>query len=302
MPGNRHHLLSLLLLLLLPLPVVAGDIVQFLYDKKNEHHQQYVEGSEALLRTALPEVTILRTDVKTGELPPAVTAGRTLFISVGATAARQAAESGVPTLNTLITRQNFEILRGQYRSPVSAIYLDQPVKRQLQLMKIALPSRNKLTVLVGRESQPLVSELTQQTQRLGMELRVINVDADSDIDKLFGDGLLGEDALLLLPDPEVVNRRTVKPLVMGSYRQGLPLIGYSQALVKAGALMAVYSPLPALQQQVLAMARGYFSRNELPTPRYAEDYEVSINYQLARALRISLPPEEKLKQTLREQP
>jgi putative ABC transport system substrate-binding protein len=299
MPGNIHRILSLLLLLL-PLPVVAVDTVQFLYDEQNEHHRQYVAGSEALLRASLPEAVVLRTDTKTGRLQPTAAADRMLLISVGATAAQQAAESGLPTLNTLITRHNFETLRSQYGGPVSALYLDQPVKRQLQLVKIALPSRNKLSVLVGRESKALVSELLQQSQRLGMELRAINVDTDSDINQLFGHELSGEDTLLLLPDPEVVNRRTVKPLVLGSYRQGLPLIGYSQALVKAGALMAVHSSLQSLQQQSLVMVRGYFSSNELPAPSYAEDYEVSINYQLARALKISLPSEENLKQTLRE--
>jgi putative ABC transport system substrate-binding protein len=252
------------------------------------------------LRVALPEVTVLRTDSAEGGLQPAAPTGRTLLISVGVTAARQAADSGLPTLNTLITRHNFDLLRKQYGGPVSAIYLDQPMKRQLQLVKMALPTRHKLTVLVGRESQAMVSELSQQSQQLDLELRVINVDADSDIDKLFGHELLGEDTLLLLPDPDVVNRRTVKPLVLGSYRQGLPLIGYSQALVKAGALMAVHSSVPVLQQQAQAVVQDYFSHNVLAAPRYATDYEVSINYQLARALKITLPSEGNLKRALRE--
>jgi putative ABC transport system substrate-binding protein len=300
MPGNKHCVWSLLLLLLLPLTVVAGDTVWFLYDAQNEHQQQYVTGSEALLRAALPELTVMRADVATGELHAKGPAERTLLITVGVTAANQAADSGLPTLNTLITRYNFNSLQRQYSSPVSALYLDQPVKRQLQLVKSALPLRNKLTVLVGRESQALVGELEQQTRRLDMQLRVIHVDEESAIDQLFGHELQGEDTLLLLPDPEVVNRRTVKPLVLGSYRQGVPLIGYSQALVKAGALMAVHSSLPVLQQQALVMVQNYFSDGVLPVPRYASDYEVSVNYQLARALKLTLPSEENLKHVLQE--
>jgi putative ABC transport system substrate-binding protein len=300
MPGNKHCVWSLLLLLLLPLTVVAGDAVWFLYDEQNAHQQQYVTGSEALLRAALPGLKVQRVDVATGGLHAKAPADRTLLITVGLTAASQAADSGLPTLNALITRYNFDTLRGQYGGPVSALYLDQPVKRQLQLVKSALPLRNRLTVLVGRESQVLVGELEQQTRRLGMQLQVIHVDEESAIDQLFGHELLGEDTLLLLPDPEVVNRRTVKPLVLGSYRQGVPLIGYSQALVKAGALMAVHSSLPVLQRQALVMVQDYFSDGVLPAPRYAADYEVSVNYQLARALKLSLPSEENLKQTLQE--
>jgi putative ABC transport system substrate-binding protein len=300
MPGNIDRLLSLLLLLLLPLQGVMGDTVWFLYDAQNEHHKQYVAGSEALLRETLPMVSVVQTDTAQG-VGESAPGERTLLITVGPTAARQAAQSGLPTLTTLLTQRNFEALRAEYEAPVSALYIDQPVRRQLQLVKSALPLRRQLTVLVGRESQALVSELTHHTRLLGLALRVIQVDEDSVIEQLFEHELSGEDTLLLLPDPEVVNRRTVKPLVLGSYRQGLPLIGYSHALVKAGALMAVHSSQTTLQQQAVVMVQNYFADNRLPAARYAEEFEVSINYQLARALKITLPSEKTLKQTLQEQ-
>lgn len=302
MPGRIDRVLCLLLSLLLPLSVAADDSVWFLHEAENEHHRDYVAGSAALLREVLPGVRVEQVDVTGWRPPPAAPNGRALLITVGATAARQAAQSGLPTLNTLITRRNFETLRTQHAGPVSALYLEQPVRRQLQLVKSALPRRQRLTVLVGSESQALVRELTEQTRQLGMTLRVIAVEEDSAIEPLFEQELSGEDTLLLLPDPVVVNRRTVKPLVLGSYRQGLPLIGYSQALVKAGALMAVYSPPSALQRETLAMVRDYFSNGRLPAARYAEEFEVSINYQLTRALRIPLPSEKSLHQALREWP
>ncbi|MCW8918579.1 MAG: hypothetical protein OQL08_07155 [Gammaproteobacteria bacterium] len=301
MSGKIDRVLFLLLLLL-PLPVAAGDSAWFLHEAENEHHRDYVAGSAALLREALPGVRVEQVDITEWRQPPAALKGRTLLITVGATAARQAAQSGLPTLNTLITRRNVEALRTQYAGPVSALYLEQPVRRQLQLVKSALPARQRLTVLVGSESQALVGELTEQTRRLGMALRVIAVEEGGAIEPLFEQALSGEDTLLLLPDPTVVNRRTVKPLVLGSYRQGLPLIGYSQALVKAGALMAVYSPPSALQHETLAMVSDYFANGQLPAARYAEEFEVAINYQLARALRITLPPEKSLQQAVREWP
>ncbi|MEN8170492.1 MAG: hypothetical protein ABFS08_09740 [Pseudomonadota bacterium] len=300
MTGNKHLSLSLLLLLLLPLQVVADTSVWFLYDDANAHHRKYVEESEALLVKALPEVTVRRANL-TGGVPLDASGGRTLLISVGSKAAQHAADSELPTLNTLVTRRTFNSLRGQYDSPVSAIYLDQPVARHLQLVKSALPSRNKMTVLLGRESQLLTKGLAQQSQRLGMQLQVITVDDESAINKLFGRELLAEDTLLLLPDPEVVNRRTVKPLVLGSYRQGIPLIGYSQALVKAGALMAVHSSLPALEKRLSEVVQYYFKSGVLSAPGHVDDFEISVNYQLARALKIFLPSEKNLKQTLQEQ-
>jgi putative ABC transport system substrate-binding protein len=290
-----------LLLLLLPLQVVAGDTVRFVYDEHNENHQRYVEGSETLLRAALPEVTVVRAESAKVALQPAISVGRTLLISVGITAARQASDSELPTLNTLITRRTYEATRSLYRAPVTAIYLEQPVKRQLQLVKSALPLRNSLTVLLGPQSQELADELLQQSQRLAMHLRVLNVDKDGGVEQLFGQELQAADTLLLVPDPAVVSRRTIKPLVLGSYRQGIPLVGYSKALVKAGALMAVHSTPEMLQQEMLDVVQRYFSGQALPVARYSADFTISVNYQLARALKLSLPSESQLKMILQEQ-
>ena len=298
MTGNKHRLLGLLLWLLLPIQAVAGTTVWFLYDKDNSHHQQYVDESEQLLRKALPDVSV-KHRVISQDSEAAITTGMgDLLITVGSTAARRGAEYKMATVSTLLTRRSFDSLSSLYRSPHSAIFLEQPIARQLQLIKIALPSRHKLTVLLGSESQALSKELSQQSKHLGMELRLINVDEDKAIDKLFGRELLSEDTLLLIPDPQVVNRRTVKPLVLGSYRHGIPLVGYSHALVKAGALMAVYSSLPVLEQQLLEATKYYVARGKLAAPRHAAGFEVSVNYQLARALKLDLPSEANLQEQL----
>lgn len=252
-----------------------------------------------MLQQALPDVEVRHAGLSNVAVLPQSSTERTLFITVGNAAAQRAAESGIPTLNTLITRRSFELQKGGYKGPVSAIYLEQPLARHLMLIRSALPGRDKLTVLLGSESQQQRSDLEAESRRLGLILRLITVTEDSAIDKLFGSELLAEDTLLLLPDPTVVNRHTVKPLVLGSYRQGVPLVGYSQALVKAGALMAVHSSLPVLESELRSAAEAFFKRGALIEPRHAEDFDVSVNYQLARALDISLPAENLIKKTLR---
>ncbi len=298
MTGNKHRLLGLLLWLLLPIPALAGTTVWFLYDKDNSHHQQYVDESEQLLRKTLPAVEFKHKGISAeGEGSVTAEAGN-LLITVGSAAAQKGADYRMVTVNTLLTRRSFESFRRLYHSPLSAIFLEQPVERQLQLIKRALPSRHKLTVLLGSDSLALSDELSQQSKRQGMELRLINVDDDKVIDKLFGRELLSEDTLLLISDPQVVNRRTVKPLVLGSYRHGIPLVGYSHALVKAGALMAVHSSLPVLERQLLEVIQDYVARGKLAAPRYAAGFEVSVNYQLARALKLDLPSEASLQEQL----
>lgn len=279
---------------------VADDVVWFISDGNNESHQKYIRDIEPGLRDAVSGVTI-RQAVTEGDKITATSDDRVLIISVGAKAAQEAAQYGYPTINSLITRRTYDSLKGSYRASLSAVYLDQPVIRHLQLIKVALPSRTRVAVLIGSDMPQLVTEMKRQAAAINIDLKPITVDDESGINTLFGREILAEDTLLLLPDPAVVNRNTVKPLVLGSYRQGVPLVGYSEALVKAGALMAVHSSLPVLEREVLDMVKVYFARSELPAPRYPNGMKVSVNYQLARALKLTLPSEHSLTQSLQEQ-
>ena len=289
---------SILLLLLFPLWAMAEERVLFLYEEGNDSQQKYIEQSQSMLQLAMPDVVVKRVTLSDASILSAQAGDRTLLITVGSAAANYAVASALPTLNTLITRRNFESMEDSYRAPVTAIYLEQPVLRQLQLIRVALPERDNVTVMLGPDSEGEALELNRESRGMGLDLKVITVDEDSVIEKLFGQELLSADTLLLLPDPLVVNRKTVKPLVLGSYRQGVPLVGYSQALVKAGALMAVHSNLEILEREMLDVVSAFFSRGRLPLPRYARDMEVSVNYQLARALNLSLPSEDSLRQKL----
>ena len=299
MHNHLYRIFLLVICLLLSQVVTADGTVLFLYDKKNNYHKKYVEQGELLIQQSHPKVTIIHKGID--ETWGGKGKGRTLVITVGSAAAGRAAEFGRATLNTLLSRRNFEALSGNYRGPHSAIYMEQPLERQIQLIKNALPSSRRLMVLLGSESSGVGRRLRSQAHKLDMELQLITVTEDKDIDRLFSGHELSSDTLLLLPDHRVVNKHTIKPLVLGSYRKGIPLVGYSQALVKAGALMAVHSPQVALQEQMVRAALNYLRNGVLPAPKHCSEFDVSVNYQLARALRLTLPSESELKKSILRQ-
>ena len=114
--------------------------------------------------------------------------------------------------------------------------------------------------------------------------------------------LLGEvQVLLTLPDSTVVNSKTAKTLILNAYLRRIPIVGYSRAFVKAGALLAVHSTPQELGRQageVLARALGP-QATRLPLTAHPSYYSVSVNYQVARALDIDLPTEDELLKALR---
>ncbi len=296
MTGNKCLLQGLLLCLFLPLKAVAEGTVYFLYDNANPQHLNYVSDSERLLRKALPELDSVRLSLARAGVLATVPEGRTLVITVGSSAARLAIDSGLPTLNTMITRRHFQSIKGTYESPVTALYLEQPFSRMLTLVKTTLPDRKQITVILGLTSRLMQEEINVACQAQGLRCTSVVVKDQAGLEQAQQFAASTGKVMLVLPDPQVVNASTARNLILGAYRRGVALVGYSSALVKAGALMSVHSTPGQLGEDAAAMAIEMLQRGSLNVPpaRYPERYNVSVNYQLARALQLDLATEASL--------
>ena len=296
MTGNKCLSLGLVLWLVLPLKVVAEGSVYFLYDETNPQHVNYVRDSEMLLRKALPELNSVKLTLARAGLLATVSEGRTLVITVGSSAARLAMESGLPTLNTMITRRHFESIKEAYKSPVTALYLEQPFSRMLTLVKTTLPDRDQITVILGPTSKQMQQEISDACQVQGLRCTSVVVEDQAGLEQAQQFAASSGKVMLVLPDPQVVNGSTARNLILGAYRRGVALVGYSNALVKAGALMSVHSSPGQLGEDAAAMAIEVLQRGSLRVPpaRYPERFTVSVNYQLARALQLDLATEASL--------
>jgi ABC-type uncharacterized transport system substrate-binding protein len=101
--------------------------------------------------------------------------------------------------------------------------------------------------------------------------------------------LNGCDVFLALADPLVFNSSSIQNILLTTFRARVPVVAFSPAYVRAGALLSLHAtPLQAGKQagiQVLAALRG----QPLPEqPLESNDFEVSVNEHVARALDLSL--------------
>lgn len=82
------------------------------------------------------------------------------------------------------------------------------------------------------------------------------------------------DALIVTPDPTIHNASTLRSTLLTAYGYGRPVIGFSPAYVRAGALLTTYSTA----WQVLRQAREW-SRSFVPptTPRYDLPVEPAVS-------------------------
>ncbi len=175
----------------------------------------------------------------------------------------------------------------------SAIFIDQPWQRQLNLIQLTLPGVERVGLLLGNTSRALRPQLEQAIQAQQWQPLIGMVtEAGSYLGPLRR--LLEQsDVLLAIPDQSIFNRQNLQGILLTSYRREVPLIGFSPGYVRAGALAAVYST----PEQIAHEAAQWITRliedrsRSLPAPHHPSEYSVAVNHQVARSLGLRVPDE-----------
>jgi putative tryptophan/tyrosine transport system substrate-binding protein len=265
----------------------------------SERNAAYQEATQALLgeleRGGVASKDVLQ--ITAAELPKVEAPVARLYVALGTEAAGVLARSEMkaPVLCTLLPRQSFErVLRESGRrvsAQFTALYLNQPLTRQLDLVRLALPRAERVGVLFGAESQAQESPLEEAAQPRGLKLVSIHVKTEEPVFSGLKRILDEADLLLALADPQIYNSSSIQNILLTSYRAQVPMLAFSPAYVRAGALLAVYSTPAQIGQQAGVMARGALQGKALGLPQYPQDFSVSVNEHVARSLGLNLEPQ-----------
>lgn len=292
----RHRLLHFLaisllfgaLLGLVPLPARALDVAVVL-SQPDGAPRAFADG----LRTLLPDNVhrVIGPFTLEGGVNESALERADVIVAAGASAAEAVAgKVRRPILAVLLSRQQFANLRA--RAPgaqMSAVVLDQPLRRQLKLVRAVLPRANRVGVLLGPESNALETELTDAAASENIQLRSQLVLQPTDVLAAAERLLDASDALLAIPDPVATSATSARAVLLSSYRYKRPMIAYSQAYVEAGALAAVFSSPSDVALDVadwLATQGG--SSVSLPAARSGAHFGVAVNRQVARSLGLNI--------------
>lgn len=208
-----------------------------------------------------------------------------LIVTVGVKAAEWvAARTTLPQLAAMVPSNADFLARRPHR--ISAIYLDQPVSRQVSLLRAALPDRTRIGVLhsAGRDMSALKAELAAHGDTLIDKTLRSEESLFADLEEV----LAGSEVLLAVPDGAVYSSNTIRNILLTSYRRGVPLVGFSQAYVRAGALYAIFSTPEQLAAQAADAALTYAQTRKLPEARFPTLYTISVNQEVARTLGLTI--------------
>jgi ABC-type uncharacterized transport system substrate-binding protein len=92
------------------------------------------------------------------------------------------------------------------------------------------------------------------------------------------------EVVLALPDPLIYNSASLQNILLTTYRARIPLVAFSPAYVKAGAVLAVYSTPAQVTRRAVEMLRQWQSGRGLPSPQKPREFEVVVNERVAASL------------------
>ena len=226
-----------------------------------------------------------------------------LIVAVGIKSALIASKSHFAVLCVLVSRTGFEKILSELPAnretdTFSAIYLDQPIKRQIAMVVAALPAAKNIGLLVSAHS-PDASNLRNAAYDNKLEFHVQKLESAGALYRDLEIVLQESDVLLAVPDAEIYNSLTMRNILLATYRSGVPVVGFLPAYVRAGALCAVFSTPAQIATQAAELTRQFIETDRLPGAQYPVEFDVMVNRQVAISLGIQIRDNAELNKQLK---
>lgn len=276
-------------------PALTGQELLITYQKSHKFSQKLLENLQQSISNAGFRVHFEVLNQQT--LNSFKSKKYSLIIALGSKTTQSLLHETIetPIFSVLMPRHLAIKLRRLYpnKNNWSSLLLDQPIQRQLELITSISGKHRKTGVLLGPYTVELKKTLEKSARASEHALFTETVTGTDQLTSALKVLSSKSDILLTLPDPVIYNRKTIRGILLLSYRKKLPIIGFSQAYVKAGAIAAIYSEPAQISQQVTAIILDYFRHHKFHQKEYLpDDFSVALNKKVARSLGINLPEKE----------
>ena len=295
--SGLRALIFLVVCLLLPGTATAASVLVLL----SEAGGAYAEFAEALkneraARGGYALTVLTRSELASSDLP-----GHDAVVAVGAGALRTLAQadSAAPVLSVLVPQSAFDALNpGEGGRRWTAIHIDQPFTRQVELIRQALPDARRIGTLADAAHPERLQPLRAAVGGTPLQLSAGSFTGEASLFGALTQVLEKSDVFLAMPDPQVHNAGTVRNLLLTSFRARVPVVGFSAAYVRAGAVMSLYSTPEQIARQAADVLAGWVRDRVWPAPRHPRHFTVTVNAHVARSLGLRIEDGEALRDRL----
>jgi ABC-type uncharacterized transport system substrate-binding protein len=267
-------------------PVKSYDIskvdVQIAVADDSETTKHVLEG----LRKQFPA-----SQVFTGSSSQVSKTKKTVYIAVGPSALRSllAHDLDGAIISVFTSSQAYrtilESVSESRRISVTAIYAESSPADQLQLISLLYKRRVGVAVLVSEKNAYLLPALQQGAARANLELIAEPVSSEDNLNRVL-DRVARAPVLLAVPDNAIYNAENIRTILVTTYRRNQAVVGFSSALVRAGALASTYSSIGDVIAQVDELIADFAASGRLPEPQFPKYFSVVVNDNVSRSLNL----------------
>ena len=216
-----------------------------------------------------------------------------LVVSIGSQTTQLLLDENIetPVLSALIPRHIHLSLKKTHpdKKNWSSLLINQPIDRQFHLITAVLGKHKDTAVLVGPYTKDLNKSLNKASAKTSHKINIKEIKTADQLVQSLNTLNHSVDVLLTLPDPVVYNKNTIREILLSAYRNKLPIIGFSRAYVKAGAIAAIYSEPEQISRQINDIVNDFFKNNRFQNKKYYPiEFSVALNKNIARSLGIKL--------------
>lgn len=215
---------------------------------------------------------------------------KALFIAVGPAALRAVMAENIegPVISVFTSSQVYHSIlesAGARRPPSTAVYAEPAPAAQLRLVNLLFKRPVRTTVVLGGRTAFLEPSLQRAAAATKIPLTVEKYELDDSVSRILSRSVESP-AILAIPDSLVYNSDNLRTVLLTTYRNGQAVIGFSAALVRAGALATTYSEVEEINAQLEELVSDYESTGRLPEPQFPKYFRTLINEDVARSLNL----------------
>ena len=294
-----HYLKGVLSALILLTPQVWGAGINQLIIVKSSDNSYYNKTIETLIDKIDQAVPVNVFTADKFDQQPEKNELTSLYIALGKPAAKAVSSisGSIESINAYLTHEQYRECDFEIKFTV---LLDQPLRRYILFSKLMLQLDS--IGVISETSYELSNQQKELLTQIKVDFNQHRIDVDNKLLPALRELLMQDDVLLMLPQQSIYNHDSLKGVLQTSYRNRKPVISYSPAHVKAGALGSIFSSpadigrhLATIINKRLKMQKSLVSGFE-----YARFYSMTTNTRVAHSLGLNLPSKTDLRAQIDE--
>jgi putative tryptophan/tyrosine transport system substrate-binding protein len=199
-----------------------------------------------------------------------------------------AQRSAIPLIATMVVPNQLTKDAGGRGRLASIVPVQVPLSTLLESVKRVFPAKSRLGMIRNAALPDIGPDVLRSTaEAAGFTVKIVDCSGPGELLQVFQSLKDQVDLVLCFPDATLYNSATAKPLVLASLRYMLPLIGFSESFVRAGAVLGVYPDFREMGIRGAELIQKVLNGQTLAKMEHPRKFRIAVNQNITRLLGLS---------------